>query len=155
MFESIENALAHIDFNLKRNSDFINELTKLLDTSRAIQQEKQLKKLLKALEDEKANQTSTNLSPVGSQSQPASPNLRGAGGAATLDEKQLEEQRKKQKSKSFKGKFQFFILVNKLEAYIFYRKQVSVRSKCDLHQKRTEISHQLIIKQTPSHQVII
>ena len=34
LFDSILQALNFIDFNLKRNSDFINELTKLLDTSR-------------------------------------------------------------------------------------------------------------------------
>jgi hypothetical protein len=44
LFDSIHQALNYIDFNLKRNSDFINELTKLLDTSRAIKQEAQLKK---------------------------------------------------------------------------------------------------------------
>ncbi len=44
LFDSILQALNHIDFNLKRNSDFINELTKLLDTSRVIKQEAQLKK---------------------------------------------------------------------------------------------------------------
>ena len=53
LFEFIQQALQHIDFNLKRNSDFINELTKLLDTSRAIKQETHLKKMLKLLEDEK------------------------------------------------------------------------------------------------------
>lgn len=125
--------MAHIDFNLKRNSDFINELTKLLDTSRAIQQEKQLKKLLKSLEDERtlAN-TPTSLSVpnkigasgggIASQSQPTSPlNLRlnsnnsvggqqqpggGASSSPVLKpELQIsDDQRKKQKSKSFKGK---------------------------------------------------
>ena len=124
--------MAHIDFNLKRNSDFINELTKLLDTSRAIQQEKQLKKLLKSLEDERtllAN-TPTSLSVpnkiggVAPQSQPTSPlNLRlnnnsvggggqqqpgGAASPVLKPELQItDDQRKKQKSKSFKGKISF------------------------------------------------
>jgi hypothetical protein len=54
VFEPIQQALNHIDFNLKRNSDFINELTKLLDTSRSIKQETNLKKIAKALEGEKS-----------------------------------------------------------------------------------------------------
>ncbi len=55
VFEPIQQALSHIDFNLKRNSDFINELTKLLDTSRSIKQEANLKKIAKALESEKTS----------------------------------------------------------------------------------------------------
>lgn len=138
--------MAHIDFNLKRNSDFINELTKLLDTSRAIQQEKQLKKLLKSLEDERTlanTPTSLNVpnkiggggGGVVSQSQPTSPlNLRlnsnfvggggqqqpggaaGGGGASSSPvlkpELQItDDQRKKQKSKSFKGKIRLIFIV--------------------------------------------
>lgn len=122
LFEAIENALVHIDFNLKRNSDFINELTKLLDTSRAIQQEKHLKKLLKSLEEEKLNPpTSLNvppvvLNPLNSQSQPSSPSLRPAGAASPaslkpqIDDKMTDEQRKKHKSRSFKG---FLFLSNR------------------------------------------
>jgi signal recognition particle GTPase len=113
LFESIENALNHIDFNLKRNSDFINELTKLLDTSRAIQQEKQLKKLLKSIEDEKLNSSNLSVPANQSQSQPSSPNLRSssqggaaAPGTARTERKQFvakEDQLKKPKSRSFKG----------------------------------------------------
>lgn len=57
LFEPIYQALNHIDFNLKRNSDFINELTKLLDTSRSIKQESNLKKIAKAMEGEKQSLT--------------------------------------------------------------------------------------------------
>lgn len=106
LFDSIENALTHIDFNLKRNSDFINELTKLLDTSRAIQQEKQLKKLLKSLEDEK----NAALQP------PKTPAAIDAKSPATENLVSIEEKKKQQQSKgkSFKGSnpnlniYQFF-----------------------------------------------
>ena len=95
LFDSIHHALRHIDFNLKRNSDFINELTKLLDTSRAIKQEAQLRKLLKEHGDEKLNKLnneqnetkSTTLSP------PASPYVSGTNG----------NEKKRSKSKSFRG----------------------------------------------------
>lgn len=90
-----------------------------MDTSRAIQQEKQLKKLLKSLEDEKLNQPTTSLNVPQvvttqvalSQSQPTSPSLRinasnspgGIINSPKQDTLNIEEQRKKQKSKSFKG----------------------------------------------------
>lgn len=65
LFEPIQQVLNHIDFNLKRNSDFINELTKLLDTSRSIKQEANLKKISKAVEEEKNTKlTSTPASPA-------------------------------------------------------------------------------------------
>ncbi|CAF0800392.1 unnamed protein product [Brachionus calyciflorus] len=84
----VQTALGHIDYNLKRNSDFINELTKLLDTSRALKQEAQLKKLLENLEDDK------NLS----LSQPASPLLR-----VNNERDNLSVKEDKKKSKSFRG----------------------------------------------------
>jgi hypothetical protein len=94
LFDSIQHALRHIEFNLKRNSDFINELTKLLDTSRAIKQEAQLRKLLKEHGEEKLNKSneqndskSTTLSP------PASPYVSGSS----------ESEKKRSKSKSFRG----------------------------------------------------
>ena len=64
LFEPIQQALNHIDFNLKRNSDFINELTKLLDTSRVIKQEAHLKKVSKQLEEERMSSLSTPSSPA-------------------------------------------------------------------------------------------
>lgn len=64
LFEPIQQALNHIDFNLKRNSDFINELTKLLDTSRSIKQEANLKRISKNMDEDKTNKL---------QSTPASP----------------------------------------------------------------------------------
>lgn len=64
LFEPIQQALNHIDFNLKRNSDFINELTKLLDTSRTIKQEAHLKKVSKLLDENKPAHLSVPASPV-------------------------------------------------------------------------------------------
>ena len=54
LFEPIQQLLNHIDFNLKRNSDFINELAKLLETARALKQEAHLKKAAKWREEETA-----------------------------------------------------------------------------------------------------
>ncbi len=105
LFDSILQAVNFVDFNLKRNSDFINELTKLLDTSRAIKQEAHLKKLLKNLEEEKQQQKEQQSQTVlvqavptthGSFSQPSSPSIRPAN-SENLDPKS------RSKSKSFKG----------------------------------------------------
>jgi hypothetical protein len=98
MFDSIQQALNHIDFNLKRNSDFINELTKLLDTSRALKLETQLKKMSKAYEEERASHLEPP--PKGPASQPGSPSMRSAGSAGHKDDE--DENSKKKKSKSFK-----------------------------------------------------
>ncbi len=104
LFDSVLQALNFIDFNLKRNSDFINELTKLLDTSRAIKQEAHLKKLLKALEEEKLLNNNNNnqgsamiLAQHGNTlSQPSSPTPKPAN-----DDNISAKSRSK--SKSFKG----------------------------------------------------
>jgi hypothetical protein len=100
LFDSVLQALNFIDFNLKRNSDFINELTKLLDTSRAIKQEAHLKKLLKALEDEKLLNnpgSAPNLNAAHSTlSQPSSPVPKPA------NEDNISA-KSRNKSKSFKG----------------------------------------------------
>lgn len=64
LFEPIQQALNHIDFNLKRNSDFINELTKLLDTSRTLKQEANLKKISKSKEEEATGSKTPNLASV-------------------------------------------------------------------------------------------
>ena len=115
LYDAIQYALTHIDFNLKRNSDFINELTKLLDTSRAIKQEAQLKKVLKLLEEEKSSQqaaqTMANLcAPIsnqackgGSVSQPASPKLSAPNANQDTDERRDDSVKKRPKYKSFKG----------------------------------------------------
>lgn len=95
LFDSISQALQLIDFNLKRNSDFINELTKLLDTSRAIKQEAHLKKLLKTLEDEKLTGSSLPVPQLASLSQPSSPIIKPANSE--------NEVAQRAKSKSFKG----------------------------------------------------
>jgi hypothetical protein len=114
LFESIHQALWHIDFNLKRNSDFINELTKLLDTSRSIKQEAHLKKLLKLHDDQKAIGSGDGVAPttgnpstilssgvnsnaLNSLSQPSSPRL------PTQVSMRVNDMNKKAKSKSFKG----------------------------------------------------
>ena len=55
---------SHIDFNLKRNSDFIKELTRLLDTSRTIKQEAHMKKILQRMDDEKHHNLSQQSSPA-------------------------------------------------------------------------------------------
>ena len=102
IFESIQQALNHIDFNLKRNSDFINELTKLLDTSRAIKQEAQLKKVLKLLEEEKNALTNNSTLITSSVSQPPSPSIRSASSSAKPEDEKKDD-KKKLKSKSFKG----------------------------------------------------
>lgn len=87
LFDLIHSAIMHIDYNLKRNSDFINELTRLLDTSRVLKQEAQLKKLMQNLEEQK------NL--VSSVSQPPSPLLQNKDSHVSKEEKK--------KTKSFRG----------------------------------------------------
>lgn len=101
LFDSIKQALHHIDFNLKRNSDFINELTKILDTSRSIKQEAQLKKMIKSLEEERNNNTAStsNNNNTYSLSQPSSPKL----SLPTESANKSEDSKKKLKTKSFKG----------------------------------------------------
>lgn len=97
MFDSIQQALNHIDFNLKRNSDFINELTKLLDTSRALKLETQLKKMSKLLDDEKHSVHLNGLQTP--KSQPGSPSMRSSGSGANNED---DDGKKKPKGKSFK-----------------------------------------------------
>lgn len=94
LFSSILNALNHIDYNLKRNSDFINELTKLLDTSRAIKQEAQLKKILKSLEEEKSAVPASQNAAVTSLSQPPSPLLRSTNTQSIKDEEKRNKNQK-------------------------------------------------------------
>ena len=115
LFDSVLQALNFIDFNLKRNSDFINELTKLLDTSRAIKQEAHLKKILKAFEDEKQQLMSSNqavsasavvaataeASMSASLSQPASPTIKPLN--SQNDSATVKNRSDSKKSKSFKG----------------------------------------------------
>jgi hypothetical protein len=106
MFDSIHQALNHIDFNLKRNSDFINELTKLLDTSKALKLESQMKKMTKLLDEEKLSGSSHGVA-VGPASQPGSPSMRSTsgstghnrGGGGDDDDESLK---KKSKTKGFK-----------------------------------------------------